>query len=106
MRLESPIDSAVACDEYMRHNVSGHLPATLRTTARKHVERANVRPTLVDMFADNLDDEQRARLSAVRVRLEALFTARNEILHRGHKKDPTQAACKDFLQVARGLLCS
>ena len=100
----SVIDGAVCCEAFMRQRVAGQLPVGLGATARKHVERANVRPTLMDMFAEKLDDGGRARFDALRQSLDTLFVARNEILHRGIKKDLTTAGCTAFLKSARDLM--
>jgi hypothetical protein len=100
----SIVDSAVACESYMRAKVMQTVPLGLGDSIRKYIDEANIRQVLNRFFPEILTEEKRAKLKGINSMLHQLFDARNTILHSGHKADLTLSECQRYLEATQTLI--
>jgi hypothetical protein len=100
----SVVDLAVACEAFMRARVMQNLPSGITAPVLKYIDEAPIQQVLDKFFKETWSDEQNRSLRSIRSTLHQLFTARNDILHSGHKEDLTSVDCKKYIEATKKLI--
>ncbi len=98
------VDLAMCCEVYMKHQILVGLPKGLSSSVRKHIERARVRERGYRMFEETLPAALIERFRPLRDSLDALFEARNVVVHQGANPNLTDLACERYLSATKELI--
>jgi hypothetical protein len=97
------VETAMACEVYVKERITTHLPKPLSPVARSLIERARM-PDQFKMLRETLTPAEEQQFDGIRPNLNQLIEARNKVVHTGKNDGLTDPICLDFLHTARSLL--
>jgi hypothetical protein len=97
------IDTAMACEIYLRYSVFEHVPDATPKKIRKYIEGASVSQYINHFFKDLVPKDSATSYKKVAEELSSLMDKRNQYLHMGLMHDSSDAQCSRFIDVAERL---
>lgn len=98
------IDTAVACETYLRTIVIRHLPESLNTRLLEYIEEGNISQFINKFVAEFLDEAGNQQFGRLKSDLFSLFDRRNKLMHLGSTQDVNHDVCQRFVGVMEKLL--
>lgn len=93
----SMMDTAIACETYLRAAVLTTLPANLAPSVRDQIDKLNVAQYVNHFFPEMLDGAAANRYKKLQPELNSLFAKRNDLFHKGNSSAATAENCRRFL---------
>lgn len=93
----SLMDTAIACETYLRTTVLATLPTELTPSVRKQIEDASISQYANHFFLEILDDAAKEKYKKLKEELKSLNSKRNDLFHRGDSSAATAENCRRFL---------
>lgn len=93
----SMMDTAIACETYLRTAVLTTLPTSLATSVRDQIDKMNVAQYVTHFFPEILDGAAANRYKKLQSELNSLFAKRNDLFHKGDSSAATAENCRRFL---------
>ena len=101
------MDTAIACETFLRTVVLASLPGDLRPSVRDNIDKSNISQYVSRYFPELLSDADATHYKKnVKEELASLFDKRNALFHRGGTSAATDENCHRFLRLLDGLLAS
>jgi hypothetical protein len=97
------VDTAIACETFLRMIVGRSLPPSLRTSVATYIDDANIRQVIRKFVPEILNNAERREFDKIKNKLHALFDTRNNIVHKGQVSNLTNELCEGFLEMAKKL---
>ena len=99
----SLMDTAIACETFLRSKVLTTIPAGLMPMQLDQIEKANIAQYVNQLFPEILDVEAGKKYDKIKPELNSLFAKRNDLFHRGNREAATAENCLRFLGELRKL---
>ena len=100
----SLVQSAVACETFLRTMVLQSLPAELTAKFEKFIEEGNISQYVNQFFQEVLSESGNRQFKKIKSELPSLFKRRNDLLHLGKADGVDRKLCERFLKVTQDLL--
>lgn len=91
------MDTAIACETYLRTMVLATLPTELARSVRNQIDEASISQYVNHLFPEILDDAGKEKFKQLKKEINSLFSKRNDLFHRGDSSAATADNCRRFL---------
>jgi hypothetical protein len=100
----SLLDSAVACETYLRTIVIRNLPDSLNATLVTFIEEGNISQFINKLVPGILNETENQQFRRLKSDLHSLFERRNKLMHLGSAVNLNYETCEKYVALAEKLL--
>lgn len=100
---KSVIETAMACETFLRYTVLQSIPTSLQNEITKYIEEANINKYVTQFFKSLIPENQAEKYKEISRELSSLFSRRNSYIHMGIIPQTDNARCIEFIRIAKSL---